>query len=156
MVEQRAKRCLSVLKTLVLFWIRHGYVRKIPGSCVHNFEQCLCPGAWEPENNATLGAWEPGNKAASLLHKLIDFMTYMVTDKSACPVTLRRCMRMLFAKLVSLLDGLVTVRLKVKTASGALPPRFSATTNSNTSLITWNNTNNANCGNKSGRRSDKT
>ena len=29
MVEQRAKRCLSVL---VLFWLRHAYVEKIPGS----------------------------------------------------------------------------------------------------------------------------
>ena len=65
-------------------------------------------------------------------------------------------MAMLFAKLVSLLDELVTVRLKVKTASAALPPRLSSTTNSNTSRFTWGNTNDGNCGNKAGRRPGKT
>ena len=74
---------------------------------------------------------------------MVDSTTYMVTDKSASPLTGKVCITTLFVKFVSILDELVTVRLKVKTASGALPPRFSTTTNSNTSRTFCENTNNA-------------
>ena len=74
---------------------------------------------------------------------MTDSTTYMVTNKSASPLTGKVRITTLFIKFVSLLDELVTVRLKVKTALGALPPRFSATTNSNTSLMFCENTNNA-------------
>ena len=54
MVEQRANCCLSVLKSLVLFQVCHGHVRKDTRLSTPAQLKCLCSGAWEPGNEASL------------------------------------------------------------------------------------------------------